>query len=77
MAEIALPISEDESFVCCLMSMNLVYWDEWKDTDAVEVAVMLLDAVMSEFIQKGSKLAFFERAVRFAKRHRALISSAR
>ena len=54
------------------MSMNLVYWDEWKDTDAVEVAVMLLDAVMSEFIQKGSKLAFFERAVRFAKRHRAL-----
>jgi len=71
-SEIMLPVSEDESFVCDLSSMNLLYFDEWKDTDAVELLVCFLDAVMSEFIEKAAAIPRFERAVRFAKRHRAL-----
>jgi len=51
--EIALPATPDESFVCCLSSMNALHYDEWKDTDAVETLTRFLDAVMEEFIQKA------------------------
>ena len=70
--EIALPATSDESFVCCLSSMNALHYDEWKDTDAVETLTRFLDAVMEEFIQKTEGTQFMERAVRFAKRHRAI-----
>lgn len=70
--EISLPSSADESFVCCLMSMNLLHYDQWKDTDAVKTAVYFLDAVMSEFIEKAKVIPKMEKAVRFAERHRAL-----
>lgn len=70
--EISLPSSADESFVCCLMSMNLLHFDKWKDTDAVKTAVYFLDAVMSEFIEKAKVIPKMEKAVRFAERHRAL-----
>ncbi|MCX2818095.1 ribonucleoside-diphosphate reductase subunit alpha [Haladaptatus sp. F3-133] len=70
--EIALPATPDESFVCCLSSMNALHYDEWKDTDAVETLTYFLDAVMEEFIQEAEGTRFMERAVRFAKRHRAL-----
>ena len=70
--EIMLPASEEESFVCCLSSMNLLHYNEWKDTDAVETLTYFLDAVMSEFIDKSADLPYLDRAHRFAKRHRAL-----
>ena len=70
--EIALPATADESFVCCLSSMNALRYDEWKDTDAVETLTWFLDAVMEEFIQETEGVQFMERAVRFAKRHRAI-----
>jgi ribonucleoside-diphosphate reductase alpha chain len=70
--EIMLPNNEEESFVCCLSSMNILYYDEWKDTNAVELMVCFLDAVMEEFIEKASKIEFMQRTVNFAKRHRAL-----
>lgn len=70
--EIMLPSNENESFVCCLSSMNLLHYDEWKDTDAVEILTMFLDAVMTEFIEKGSKMKYLEKAVNFAKNHRAI-----
>ncbi|WP_373776995.1 ribonucleoside-diphosphate reductase subunit alpha [Glaesserella sp.] len=70
--EIMLPSSADESFVCCLSSMNLLYFDEWKDTDAPEVLTYFLDVVMSEFIEKSAEIPFLDRANRFARRHRAL-----
>lgn len=70
--EIALPSNADESFVCCLSSMNAVHYDEWKDTDAVETLTYFLDAVMEEFIQKTTGTRFMERARQFAYRHRAL-----
>jgi ribonucleoside-diphosphate reductase alpha chain len=71
-SEIMLPSTEDESFVCCLSSMNLLHYDEWKDTDAVETLTMFLDAVMTEFIRKTDGVKFMERPHKFAKRHRAL-----
>ena len=70
--EIALPATPDESFVCCLSSMNALHYDEWKDTDAVETLTRFLDAVMEEFIEETAGVRFMERAVRFAKRHRAI-----
>lgn len=71
-SEIMLPSNEEESFVCCLSSMNLLHFDEWYETDAVKMMVYFLDTVMEEFIEKASKIKFMERAVNFAKNHRAL-----
>ncbi len=73
--EIALPATPTESFVCCLSSMNALYYDEWKDTDAVETLVYFLDAVMEEFINQSQEVEGSEhlkRATKFAKRHRAI-----
>jgi ribonucleoside-diphosphate reductase alpha chain len=70
--EIFLPSNSEESFVCDLGSMNDLYFEEWKDTDAIEVLTFLLDAAMTEFIEKASKIKFMEKAVNFAVRHRAL-----
>ncbi len=70
--EICLPSSVDESFVCDLASMITLLYDKWKNTDAVEVLVYLLDAVATDFIEKASKIPFMHRAVRFAERHRAI-----
>lgn len=71
-SEIMLPDNDEESFVCDLSSMNIFHYDEWKDTNAVQLLAYFLDAVMEEFIEKASKIEFLHRAVRFAKRHRAL-----
>jgi len=71
-SEIALPSSENESFVCCLSSMNLELYDEWKDTEAIKLAVFFLDAVMSEFISKTEGNYYLTAAHNFAKNHRAL-----
>jgi ribonucleoside-diphosphate reductase alpha chain len=51
--EIFLYTDPNHSFVCCLSSLNLVKWDEWKDTDLVELAVRFLDAVIEEYIVKS------------------------
>lgn len=71
-SEIMLPSSTDESFICCLSSMNLELYDEWKDTEAVKLAVFFLDAVLQEFIAKTEGNYYLSAANRFAKRHRAL-----
>ena len=70
--EIALSASQEESFVCNLSSMNILHYDEWKNTDAVEILTYFLDAVMSEFIEKAKKVKHMEAAVRFAENQRAL-----
>ena len=83
-SEIALPTSDEISFVCCLSSINLRHYNEWKDTDAVETLVMFLDTVITDFLlrleslrdsedpQKKSAFYFMQRAYKFAKEHRAL-----
>jgi ribonucleoside-diphosphate reductase alpha chain len=70
--EIMLPSSPEESFVCCLSSLNLLHYDEWKTTDAVETLTFFLDSVIEEFIQKAEGIPYLERAVRFARRYRTL-----
>jgi len=70
--EIFLPTSLEESFVCCLLSMNLAKWDEWKDTKAVRGAIYLLEAIMEDFLQKTEGVKEMKRARLFAQRHRAL-----
>lgn len=71
-SEIALPSSEDESFVCNLSSMNALMFDEWQNTDAVETMIYFLDAVMEEYINKTKDIPFMESSYNFASRWRAL-----
>lgn len=70
--EVFLPSTDEESFVCCLSSMNLELYDEWKDTDAVYLMTYFLDGVMEDFIRKSKHVKGLERNYLFAKRHRAL-----
>ena len=71
-SEIVLHTDESHSFVCCLSSLNLAKYDEWKDTDLVYTATTFLDGVLSEFIQKAKNMRGFENAVRSAEKGRAL-----
>lgn len=82
--EIMLPSNDEWSFVCVLSSVNLLHYDKWKDTDAVETMVYFLDAVITEFVEKledyrdsesredRQTFLFMERAYNFAKDNRAL-----
>lgn len=82
--EIMLPSNEDWSFVCVLSSVNVLHYDKWKKTDAVETMVYFLDAVITEFVEKleayrdsedrddQQTFMFMERAYNFAKDNRAL-----
>ncbi len=83
-SEIMLPSNANWSFVCCLSSINVLWYDDWKNTDLVETMTYLLDAVMQEFIDKLALLRdsddkeqqmafyFMERAYNFANENRAL-----
>jgi len=82
--EIMLPSNDNWSFVCVLSSINLLHYDKWKETDAVETMVYFLDAVITEFLEKlesyrdssdrddRQTFLFMERAYNFAKENRAL-----
>lgn len=82
--EIMLPSNENWSFVCVLSSLNVLHYEKWKDTDAVETMVYFLDAVITEFLDKldvyrdstdredRQTFLFMERAYNFAKENRAL-----
>ncbi len=82
--EIMLPSNENWSFVCVLSSLNVLHYDKWKDTDAIETMVHFLDAVITEFLDKldvyrdsadredRQTFLFMERAYNFAKENRAL-----
>jgi ribonucleoside-diphosphate reductase alpha chain len=71
-AEIQLPADAENSFVCCLGSLNLLHWDEIKETDAIEVCTMFLNAVMDEFVAKSRNLPGMARAYNFASNHRSI-----
>lgn len=83
-SEICLPSNDDWSFVCCLSSMNALYYDEWKDTDAVETMTYFLDAVMTDFNNKlegyrdsdskerRQEFEFMKKAYKFADENRAI-----
>jgi len=70
--EIMLPNDEEHTFVCCISSLNLYKWDEWKDTDTVFLSTIFLDAVISDFVEKGTYCKGIEDAIKFAIKSRAL-----
>jgi ribonucleoside-diphosphate reductase alpha chain len=71
-SEITLHTDENHSFVCCLSSVNLAKYNEWKSTDLVYTATWFLDGVLSEFIQKAKNMRGFENSVASAEKGRAL-----
>ena len=71
-SEITLHTDENHSFVCCLSSLNLSKYNEWRDTDLVYTATIFLDGVLSEFIQKAKNMKGFEHSVASAEKGRAL-----
>jgi ribonucleoside-diphosphate reductase alpha chain len=68
--EIHLPTSDDRTAVCCLSSLNLEYYDEWKDTTIVRDLVRMLDNVLQFFIDEAPDT--IERAKYSAVRERSL-----
>lgn len=71
-SEITLQSNSDESFVCVLSSLNLLHWDEIKETDAIETLIYFLDTVNQEFVEKTQGMKFMEAPHEFAKNQRAL-----
>jgi len=71
-SEIVLHTDENHSFVCCLSSLNLAKYHEWKDSNLIYDSVWFLDGVLEEFIQKSKNRRGFENAVRSAEKGRAL-----
>jgi ribonucleoside-diphosphate reductase alpha chain len=70
--EICLPSSDKWSFVCCLASMNLATFDDWRDTDAIKLLAIFLDAVMSEYMEKTYSIRHMGASNRFASDWRAI-----
>ena len=68
--EIHLPTGEDRTAVCCLSSLNLEYYDEWKDTTIVQDLVRMLDNVLEYFIDNAPNT--IERAKYSAARERSI-----
>ena len=71
-SEIALPSNPNETFTCVLSSINLLHWEEIKETDAIETLTYFLDTVVTEFINKTEGKEYHKRARNFAMNHRAL-----
>lgn len=70
--EILLSNDHFSSFVCCIGAMNLVHFDEWKDTDAVEILLNLLDTFLLDFIEKNKDNPLMQRPVKFAREQMAI-----
>jgi ribonucleoside-diphosphate reductase alpha chain len=71
-SEITLHTDESHSFVCCLSSINLAKYHEWKDSDLIYTSTWFLDGVLEEFIQKAKYMSGFSNSVRSAEKGRAL-----
>jgi len=76
--EIALYTDELHSFICCLSSLNLARWDEWKDyrfengMTLPELSIWFLEGVLQEFIDRAKNVKFMENTVRSATKGRAI-----
>jgi ribonucleoside-diphosphate reductase alpha chain len=71
-AEITLMSDKDHSFTCVLSSMNISKYDEWKDTYAVQIATIFLDAIISDMLEKAKAEPGFERIIAFTEKSRAI-----
>lgn len=79
--EIALPNSPEETFVCNLLGMNVVNFDKWKDTDAVEIGIYFMDSMLQDFLEKMKRKKYenedyynvlYKPAVTFVENHMAM-----
>lgn len=69
--EITLPTDVKRTAVCCLSSLNLEYWDKWKDNyQFYKDVAELLDNALTVFINKAPKQV--KRAIFSAMRERAI-----
>ena len=71
-AEIQLFLDSENSFTCVLSSMNIAKYNEWKSTKAVEIAMVLLDAIISDMLIKAKREEGFERVISFTEKSRAV-----
>ena len=71
-SEITLFTDEEHSFICCLSSLNLAKWEEYRDTDCIQTAIWFLDGVMQEFIDKSNGKESLKRTHNHARKGRAL-----
>lgn len=70
-SEITLPTSQDRTAVCCLSSVNLEKWDEWKDNEHfIPDLIRMLDNVLTDFINRAPEELW--RAKNAAYRERSL-----
>ena len=68
--EIFLPTSPKRTFVCCLSSVNLERYDDWKDSDMVGDMVKFLDNVLDFFVEHAPPI--LSKAVYSAMQERSL-----
>ena len=77
-SEISLYTDELHSFICCLSSLNLARWDEWKGykfengMTLPELTCWFLEGVLQEFIDRGKNMRFMENTIRSATKGRAI-----
>jgi len=77
-SEIALYTDPLHSFICCLSSLNLARWDEWKDykfengMTLPELTCWFLEGVLQEFIDRSKNIKFMENTHRSATKGRAI-----
>lgn len=76
-SEITLFTDDDHSFICCLASLNLVNYDEWKtekinDLSLPEITTIFLNGVLNEFISKAQSVYGLDKVVRHATKGRAI-----
>ena len=70
-SEITLPTNEERTAVCCLSSLNLEKYDEWKeDSSFIPDVVRFLDNVLEYFINNAND--FLHRAKYSAMRERSI-----
>lgn len=71
-SEVALHSSDDLSFSCILSSLNLLHWDEIKESSAVFDATVFLDCLVSEFLEKSEGIPGLEKVREFTRLGRAI-----
>ena len=77
-SEISLYTDELHSFICCLSSLNLARWDEWKGClfdngmTLPELTCWFLEGVLQEFIDRSKNIRFMENTYRSASKGRAI-----
>jgi ribonucleoside-diphosphate reductase alpha chain len=77
-SEISLYTDPLHSFICCLSSLNLARWDEWKDykfengMTLPELSCWFLEGVLQEFIDRSKNVKFMENTYRSAVKGRAI-----